>query len=537
MRSDGYDVVVVGGGAAGLSGALTLARAGRSVLVVDDGRPRNAPAGHVHNYLGREGIPPAELYAIGRAEVAGYGGEVADGRVTGARREHDGFVVTVDGDREVRARRLLLTTGLVDELPDLPGISAQWGRGVLHCPYCHGAEVRDRPIGILGTTPFAVHHALLWRQWSADVVLFRHTSPEPTQAEREQLAARGIPVVEQPVAGLETDGDRLTGVRLADGAVVPREAVVVSPRFTARADVLDALGLRAEEQLRDGVPFGNAVPAGPTGATAVPGVWVAGNVTDPMAQVVVAAGTGLMAAAHINGDLIEEDTRRAVDVHRHATEVHDRAWWEERYRSAPGLWSGRANDVLVTEVADLPPGRALDAGAGEGGDALWLAGRGWRVTALDLSEVALERGARAAAEQGLGDRVEWRQLDLTEETPEPGGYDLVTSSFLHPPADVREKVLRGLADAVAPGGTLLVVNHDPSELANGLPRHARPEDFASAEEVAGLLDPAEWELQVVERRPRGARGHEGDVHEVADAVVRARRLVRSGAAPGRRERR
>jgi 2-polyprenyl-3-methyl-5-hydroxy-6-metoxy-1,4-benzoquinol methylase len=250
---------------------------------------------------------------------------------------------------------------------------------------------------------------------------------------------------------------------------------------------------------------------------------VAGNVADPTAQVIVAAAAGLTAGAHINADLVEEDTSRAVHAQREATEVHDRAWWEERYRSGPGLWSGQANDVLVAEVAGLPPGRALDAGAGEGGDALWLAGRGWWVTAVDLSEVALERGAGAALERGLADRVEWRQADLTEQPPEAGAYDLVTASFLHPAAEVREKVLAGLAAAVAPGGTLLVVNHDPSELARGLPRHARPEYFASAEQVAGLLDPAEWELQVVERRPRGARSHEGDVHEVADAVVRARR--------------
>src|SRR4051812_23607727 len=315
MRENEYDVVVVGGGAAGLSGALTLARAGRSVLVVDDGTPRNAPAGHVHNYLGREGTPPAELYAIGRAEVAGYGGEVIEGRVSGARRDGEGFLVTLD-DGEGRARRLLVTTGLVDELPEVPGVAQQWGRGVLHCPFCHGAEVRDRPIGILGTNPFAVHQALMWRQWSADVVLFRHTSPEPSDEEREQLAARGIVVVEGAVAGLVADGDRLTGVRLGDGTVVEREAVVVSPRFTARAELLAPLGLTAEERLRDGVPFASAVPAGPTGATAVPGVWVAGNVADPTAQVVVAAGMGLMAGAHINGDLVEEDTRRAVEAHR-----------------------------------------------------------------------------------------------------------------------------------------------------------------------------------------------------------------------------
>jgi SAM-dependent methyltransferase len=256
-------------------------------------------------------------------------------------------------------------------------------------------------------------------------------------------------------------------------------------------------------------------------------VWVAGNVADPVAQVIVAAAAGLTAGADIVGDLGEEETRRAVEAHRHAPatdgEVHDRAWWEERYRSAPGLWSGRANDALVAEVADLPPGRALDAGAGEGGDALWLAERGWRVTAVDLSEVALRRGARTAAERGLADRVEWRQADLTEQPPEPGAYDLVTAAFLHPPAEVRQQVVAALAAAVVPGGTLLLVNHDPSELADGAPRHARPSYFASAEEMAGLLDPAAWEVLVAERRPRAARGHEGDVHHVADAVLRARR--------------
>src|SRR4051794_4523931 len=534
---DRYDVVVAGGGAAGLSGALALARAGRAVLVVDAGEPRNAPAGHVHNYLGREGTPPAELYGIGRAEVAGYGGEVAAGTVTSAaRREDGGFDVGLADGRTVGARRLLVTTGLVDELPDVPGLAERWGRDVLHCPYCHGHEVRDEPIGVLGSNGFVVHQALMWRQWSDDVVLFRHTAPEPTAEEAEQLAARGIAVVEGAVAGLEVAGDRLTGVRLVDGAVVPRAAVVVSPRFTTRSQLLTALGLDTEQVEMGGVVLGSAVPADPTGATAVPGVWVAGNVTDLRAQVIGAAAGGLSAAAQINADLIAEDTRLAVDAHRHATEVHDRAWWEERYRSAPGLWSGRPNDVLVAEAADLPPGRALDAGAGEGGDALWLAERGWQVTALDLSEVALERGARAAADRGLGDLVEWRQADLTEEPPEAGAYDLVTSAFLHPAAEVREKVLAGLAAAVAPGGTLLVVNHDPSDQALGIRHDARPEYFATAQELAAVLDPAGWEVQVAERRPRRARGHEdsghgGTVHEVADAVLRARRVTGASGRP------
>src|SRR6478609_7501334 len=149
-----YDVVVVGGGAAGLSGALTLARARRRVLVVDAGEPRNAPAGHVHNYLAREGTPPADLLAAGRAEVAGYGGAVVQGRVTTAERRDDGtFRVTLEDGRRTDARRLLVTTGLVDELPDIPGVAQRWGRDVLHCPFCHGWETRDRAIGVLATGP------------------------------------------------------------------------------------------------------------------------------------------------------------------------------------------------------------------------------------------------------------------------------------------------------------------------------------------------------------------------------------------------
>ena len=310
-----YDVVVVGGGAAGLSGALALSRARRSVLVVDDGSPRNARAGHVHNYLGREGATPAELLVSGRAEVAGYGGRFHDGRVTGAERTDDGFRVTLSGGGSVTARRLLVTTGLVDELPDVPGVAELFGGDVLHCPYCHGWEVRDQAVGVLGS-PFGVHQALMWRQWTADVILFQHTGPEPTADEREQLAARGIAVVPGAVSALETVDGRLTGVRLAGGEVVPRRALVVSPRFVARGAVLASLGLEPVPQEMNGHVVGSAVPADPTGATAVPGVWVAGNVTDLRAQVIASAAAGLGAAAALNADLIAEDTRSAVTAAR-----------------------------------------------------------------------------------------------------------------------------------------------------------------------------------------------------------------------------
>jgi thioredoxin reductase len=234
-----------------------------------------------------------------------------DGETDAAR-----FRVILADDQAVLARRLLITTGLVDELPDVPGLAERWGRDVLHCPYCHGWEVRDQAIGVLAGGPLAVHQALLFRQWSADVTLFLHNQPAPGQDEREQLDARGITVVDGEVATLEVTGDQLSGVRLRSGEVVPCQAVVVAPRFTARADVLASLGLQAAEQEMGGHVIGSQVPADPDGATAVAGVWVAGNVADLRAQVISAAAAGLNAAAAINADLIAEDVRTAVAARR-----------------------------------------------------------------------------------------------------------------------------------------------------------------------------------------------------------------------------
>ncbi|KKJ94785.1 NAD(P)/FAD-dependent oxidoreductase [Micromonospora sp. HK10] len=310
---DGYDVVVIGGGAAGLNGALMLARARRSVVVIDAGAPRNAPAQGVHGLLAREGMPPAELLARGRAEVRGYGGEVASGQVAEVSRDGDGFLVTLADGRRTRARRLLVTTGLVDELPDVAGLRERWGRDVLHCPYCHGWEIRDRAIGVLATGPMSVHQALLFRQWSDDVTYFTHTAPPLDAEQAEQLAARGVRVVPGEVASLAVVEDRLVGVRLSDGTLVHREALAVAARMVVRADFLAPLGLRAAEHPSG---MGGHVPAEAGGRTEVPGVWVAGNVTDPSAQVGGAAAAGALAAAQINGDLVNEETRQAVAARR-----------------------------------------------------------------------------------------------------------------------------------------------------------------------------------------------------------------------------
>jgi thioredoxin reductase len=312
--NDTYDVVIAGGGAAGLSAGLALARFRRSVLIVDEGNPRNAPARHMHNYLGYDGRPPGDLLAAGRAEVTGYGGEVATGTVTSARALGDerGFLVELADGRRVRARRLLVTTGLADELPDVPGLRERWGRDVVHCPFCHGWEVRDQAIGVLASGPMAVHQAALFRQLSDDVVVFKHTVPAFGPDDRARLGALGVEVVSGEVAGLEIDDDALTGVRLRSGEVVARQALVVAPRFTARAGVLASLGIEPAQLEVAGQVVGSYVPADPSGATTVPGVWVAGNVTSPMAQVIAAASAGLAAGAAIMADLMEAGARTPV---------------------------------------------------------------------------------------------------------------------------------------------------------------------------------------------------------------------------------
>jgi SAM-dependent methyltransferase len=418
--------------------------------------------------------------------------------------------------------------------------------------------VRDQAIGVLATSSFAVHQALLWRQWSADVTLFLHTAPPPSEEECEQLTARCIAVVPGEVAAVESDGGRLTGVRLTSGRVVARSVLVVAPRFTARSAVLESLGLLPTELAMGGHVLGSAAPADASGATTVAGVWVAGNVTDLRAQVMGAAAAGLVAGAAINADLVAEDTRRAVAARRsafspaaerevcekvlgdrrHGIEgvraMHDHdhthpevpantgsdaASWDERYQGAAGIWSGRPNAQLVAEVADLAPGTALDLGCGEGADAVWLAGRGWRVTGVDWSPTALQRAAVHARSAGVGDLIEWVAADLAGWAPPPGAFDLVSAHFLHPTAADRPALFARLTAGVAPGGTLLWVGHDytDSRAVWGADRFATP-----AELVADLPADA-WDVVVAEERPRPALGHEGEGTTVIDVVLRARR--------------
>ncbi|WP_405560805.1 NAD(P)/FAD-dependent oxidoreductase [Streptomyces sp. NBC_01180] len=322
------DAVVIGGGAAGLNGALMLARSRRSVVVVDGGTPRNAPADGVHGLLGLEGVPPMDLLGRGRDEVRRYGGRVVVGHVVsavpaGPSAEGDPrFKVTLSDGRAVRARRLLVATGLRDVLPDLPGLAQHWGHGLVHCPYCHGWEVRDEPVGVLAVGPASVHHALLFRQLTDDLVYFaRGAGPDQDtgldEETRARFAARGIRVVDAPVAAVESTRDgRIAGVRLVDGQTVARRVLAVATGMRARTEGLAGLNLPMQD-----LPgaMGRHFATGVAGATQVPGVWVAGNATDPAAQVGASAAAGALAGARINADLVTADTDAALAAARYGS--------------------------------------------------------------------------------------------------------------------------------------------------------------------------------------------------------------------------
>ena len=301
-----YEVIVIGGGAAGLSAALVLGRARRHTLVVDAGEPRNAPAAHMQGFLTRDGMPPAEFLAIGREEIKGYGVELVRDRVVDVA---PGFAVTLASGRVLQARRLVVATGLKDELPDVPGVAARFGKDVLHCPYCHGWEVRDQAFGVLATTPLSVHQALMVSQWSKDVTLFLHTVAESELSDDDlrRLAAAGVAVVPGEVAELVVTDDRLTAVRLEDGTTHAREVVFTAPRADPQNGLLQRLGAELQE-----TPFGSYPVVDGNWQTTVPGVYAVGNAAGFAEQVINAASAGYRAAATINGELLMSDLDAAV---------------------------------------------------------------------------------------------------------------------------------------------------------------------------------------------------------------------------------
>ncbi len=293
-----YDALIVGGGAAGLSAALLLGRSRRKVLVIDAGEPRNGPAAESHSFFTRDGTPPRELLRIGREQAGPYDVEIREGRVTHVSRTGDGFQVELEVGGRAAGRRLVLASGVVDELPEIEGLRERWGRSVFHCPYCHGWEVRDRPLAVLAGGEAAMEAAGLILGWTRDVVLCTNGPSGLGEAELEKLARHGVTVREEPVARLEGTGDSLERIVFASGEPLAREALFIRPGQHP-SPFADRLGC---ERLGDG-----SLRLDLFGQTTVPGVYAAGDVTRRVQQVVSAAAEGAIAGVGVNRSLLEEE--------------------------------------------------------------------------------------------------------------------------------------------------------------------------------------------------------------------------------------
>jgi thioredoxin reductase len=296
MSRDVYDAIIVGGSFAGLAAALQLARARRRVLVVDAGRPRNRFARTSHGFLGQDGRSPTVILETARSQLRAYGtAEFRPGEVTSARVQDDAIELALAAGETLLARRLVLATGVIDELPEVPGLRERWGVTVLHCPYCHGYEVAGRRLGILATGEMSMHQALLIPDWSDDVTLFTNGAMSLDADQRAALASRGVRVEERPVAELMGDVQDLSGVRLRDGTVVALDAMFTGPRTRMASPLTEQLGCAFDES-----PMGPVIHTDERKQTTVAGVYAAGDAARYPHNVSFAVADGAMAgiAAH-----------------------------------------------------------------------------------------------------------------------------------------------------------------------------------------------------------------------------------------------
>lgn len=309
MATEVFDVAVVGGGPAGLSAALSLARARRRVIVFDARDPRNGVAEHMHGVLGHDGLRPTALLELGRGEVERHGGVVVEGRVETARVGPTG--IDVDGPSGVvRARRLIVATGLRDELPEIPGLREQWGRGVVVCPYCDGWERRNDTIGVIAAGPQGIDQAHQLRQWSDTVVYFPNDVGEPDADALQTLEGRGIRVERGRVRAVRSGESRVEAVELDDRSVEV-ESIFTATTLHPRDRLLRDLGARTLDDAD-----GSWVAVDADGRTSVEHVWAVGNVVDRRSNVSVSLGAGSLIAGAVNADLTAEDIARSMRRHR-----------------------------------------------------------------------------------------------------------------------------------------------------------------------------------------------------------------------------
>jgi thioredoxin reductase len=295
-----FDVIIIGAGPAGLNGALVLGRCRRRVLLCDAGNPRNAASHGLHNYLTRDGINPAEFLRIGREELKSYKTvELRQIEVTDARLLDHRFEVTLSNGVRAVARKLLIATGVIDEIPNLEGVDSFYGRSVFHCPYCDGWEMRDQPLAVYGKGENGLGLALELILWSRDLVLCTDGPAELSAAGLARLAQHHIPVHEEKILRLEGKGDVLSQIVFAEGQTIQRRAMFFSTGQRQASELPKKLGCEFTEQ--------GCVATGEYEATNVPGLYVAGDASRLVQFVIVAASEGAQAAVAINKELIKED--------------------------------------------------------------------------------------------------------------------------------------------------------------------------------------------------------------------------------------
>lgn len=294
-----YDVIVIGGSFAGHAAALQLARARQNVLVIDAGTPRNRFADASHGFLCQDGrAPHAILQEAARQLLAYPTAEIVQAAALRAEKLAGGFVVRLANGSDRRAKRLVLATGVTDTLPEIPGMAERWGATVLHCPYCHGYEVRNRPLGIIANHAMSAHQAALIPDWGP-ATFFTQGMYEPDAEQAALLARRGVRIERSPVVALLGDAPALTGVQLEDGRVLPVEAVFTAPRTHPASPIASELGCATAEG-----PSGPFVTVDGWGATSVEGVYAAGDATSPMHNATLAAAAGVLAGVGAHQSLM-----------------------------------------------------------------------------------------------------------------------------------------------------------------------------------------------------------------------------------------
>ena len=311
-----WDSIVIGGGASGLAAALALGRSLRSVLVLDAAAPRNRFADHMHTVLGHEGLPPAELLRTGRTEAARYGAAFHPAQVTRVSEAQNdagprSMAITLEDGQQLFARTVIAATGVSDRLPEIPGLAERWGTSVLHCPYCHGWEVRGQRLGVLATSSLGLHQAELLRQWSDRLTFFSAAAGELEPETVTRLESRGVVIEPTPVAEVRGEGSALSSVTLEDGRSIGVDALFTAAVLVPQEDYLRPLALARAENMA-----GSFIEVDMTGRTSHDRIWAPGNLSSPMANVPMAVSAGTMAGAAANMALVSEDFDLAQGAQR-----------------------------------------------------------------------------------------------------------------------------------------------------------------------------------------------------------------------------